>query len=65
VIIDYTKHQSLNGAFMRLVTGKDAYKKQTTSSANATAKLLAGYVQEAATRATTANGATAASVGDS
>jgi hypothetical protein len=64
VIIDYTKHQSLNGAFMRLVTGNDAYKKQNTSSANATAKLLASYVQEAATGAT-ANGATAASVGDS
>lgn len=48
VLIDWTKVQSLNGALMRMIIGKKNYKATNEESANATADLLAGYVDQGA-----------------
>ena len=40
--------QSLNGSLMRMLTGKDNYKQVNEESANGTADLLVGYVENGA-----------------
>ncbi len=48
VALDWSKVQSLNGALMGMLSGKDKYKAVNEESANGTADLLAEYVENGA-----------------
>ena len=48
VSIAWVKVQSLNGALLRLLTGKDQYQSVNEESANSTADLLVEYVEHGA-----------------